>query len=179
MEEIDPNKIKSRNTEYIDDEWLLEIMIREPWSNPEESARNQYARTYLHDEREFQEIFCFPVLFFDDIFREKIVQTLSTTEIVECSEQAHKTNHTIDHTHSFDREIMGDYDLDHVAKWTNEEGEKVKPKSFFDKFLCQRFFRIEHCIVYKQYVPPIVSDIISPSAKAITRFFIVLTIYSS
>ena len=86
MEEIDSDEIESRNTEYIDDERLLEIMIREPWSNPEESTRNQYARANLHYEGEFQEIFCLPVLFFDDIFREKIVQTLSTAEIVECSE---------------------------------------------------------------------------------------------
>ncbi len=144
MEEIDPDEIESRNTEYIDNEWLLEIMIRKPWSNPEENTCNQYTRTYLHDECEFQEIFCFPVLFFDDIFREKIVQTLSTTEIVECSEQTHKTNHTIDHTNSSDREIMRDDNLDHITKWTYEKRKKVEPESFFDKFLSQCFFRVEH-----------------------------------
>lgn len=120
MKQVDSDEIESRNTEYIDDEWLLEIMIGKPWGNPEENARNQYTRAYLHDECEFQEIFCFPVFFFDDVFWQEIVQALSTAKVVECSEQAHKANHPIDHTDTTDREIVWDNDFDHIAEWPDQ-----------------------------------------------------------
>ena len=101
MEQIDPDKVETRDTEDIDDERFIEIGIGEPRCYDKQYCRDQDTRAYLEYQCESEEILCLSIFIFDDIFRQKIVQTLSTSEIIERSEQTHKANHTIYHTYSF------------------------------------------------------------------------------
>lgn len=102
MEQIDPDKVETRDTEDIDDERFIEIGIGEPRCYDKQYCSDQETRAYLEYECELEEVLRFSVFVFDDIFRQKIVQTLCTSKIVERSEKSHKTNHPIDHTYSLD-----------------------------------------------------------------------------
>ncbi len=123
MEYIDSDKVESRDTEDIDEYRFMEVGMSEPWSNDKEYHYNSNTRESLHDERDLQEIFCFRIFSLDDILRQKIIQTLRTAEIIQCSEKCHETDDSIDHPNSTDREIMGDDDLDEITERSDQECE--------------------------------------------------------
>ena len=140
MEDIGTHEIESRNTQDLDCSDIMEPDLRQPWSEYEQHDPNQYTRTYLEDECESKEILGSTVFSLDDIFWQKIIQTLGTTEIVECPEESYETDHRVDQAESTDCEIMRYDDLDEVSEWTDQECEKIEPKSLFDKFLCKSLF---------------------------------------
>jgi hypothetical protein len=123
MEHIDPDKVESRDTEDIDEHRLMEIGMSEPWSKDKEYHCNSDTRESLHDECDFQEILGFRILPVDDILRQEVIETLGTTEIIQSSEERHKTDHPIDHPDATDREIMRYDDLDEVSERSDQERE--------------------------------------------------------
>ena len=150
MEQIDPYEIQSWNTEYLYDPWLIKIGICEPWCYHKQYCRDQDTRAYLEYQCESEEILRLSIFIFDDIFWQKIIQTLGASEIVECSEECHKTNDTIYHTYSVYWEIIRYDDLDEISEWADQQGEKIEPKSFFDKFLCKSLFWIKQSTADKK-----------------------------
>jgi hypothetical protein len=83
MEDIIAYKIDTRNMEKYGNCWILKIDSCEPiCSNKEHRTHNQ-ARYELYAKCEPEEVFCFSIFLFDEVFWEKIIQALCTSKIIE------------------------------------------------------------------------------------------------
>jgi hypothetical protein len=49
--------------------------------------------------------------------------------------QHNKSEYTIENTHIFHREGIGDDDLDEISYWRGNDHEKIQPESFFDQLM--------------------------------------------
>lgn len=106
LENVHPEEEEAKNLKDRPCYDSMKVVCRDPGRSKVESSSDDNATDYLGDECIAHERFDSSPVFFDDIFREEVIQALCHTEIMIDSQKSDETDDTIENSEFFDREII-------------------------------------------------------------------------
>ncbi len=144
LEDMAPDKVDG---EYFYNsfclEWMKEV-IREKSCSKIEPETHDRARHDLYCEGDEEEVFCSSIVLLDNVFWEKVVQTLGQSEIRIDSEKSEEGYRSIDNPELIGCETSGEDDADDISERCRQKYEKIDPGTFGDKLSWERFVLYEH-----------------------------------